>query len=452
MPDVDHRPVTIEEILDNIAIPGEHDIIREILGDIVIHDGRGYSTKADVPSDAISHQHKLVEEDDTDHKPSKKTADEVILGELYWRFAQGTQDWHWRTNLTPILVAHGEGKQRRYEETTRVKEGEIIDISVYLKSCLKWAETFWLPDWLERRRKALEKQSLTGPARALTQKCIKPTMELAKFLFDHPYELPSFLDTDTALDAVSYHVLVWFHFALYPGLKDKFLAGVFPAVQDLPSTVLRVKPIKPTGEKTDPASGEGKPETPKSNDTTPKQTGATGTNISGMVWQDAKTEAEKYVGSNGFPGITKLAAIVGCVRNTMRRAIKASVMLRHAEEEYKNNKKKKTSPPATGLSDKIQATRESDSISPDEAADVKLLMKKKDADQLRTSIVKLSTELNTSVRKTDETVPILNEKECIGHLAQNTHEELAGMYISLREEVSEIHRDDPQKPGHTRQL
>jgi hypothetical protein len=192
------------------------------------------------------------------------------------------------------------------------------------------------------------------------------------------------------------------------------------------------------------------PDVLKTDEATQELAGATGANISGIAWQDAKTTAEKYVTSEGFPGITKLAAIVGCVQNTMRKAINSSIILQQAEKKHKK-KNKKTSPPTVGLSEKIEAIKECNSTSPDEEADVALLMKKKNAEQLRTDIVELSMNMNASVRKTDETVPILDKENLTSELAGNTHEELARMYISLREEVSEIHRDDPEKPGQKRQ-
>jgi hypothetical protein len=184
--------------------------------------------------------------------PSGQTADCVVLGELYWRFVQGTLDWaynrHHRNREPPR-----EDKKNRVYRTTPVT---AADIAVMLHAAIQFAETFWLPDELERQGAVMKNQHLFSRVRKLEPKNIILTMELARFLFDHPYDLPSFLEPNTALDARPYDVLVWFHFALYPSLKDSFLAGVFPGIQDLPPTVLGIAPANPATNHT--------PERPKS--------------------------------------------------------------------------------------------------------------------------------------------------------------------------------------------
>lgn len=178
------------------------------------------------------------------NSPSRQTADCVILGELYSRFVQDTDYWCWEryhSKVGPPI----EGKPEHTYPATPVKPA---DIGRMLRRAVEWAETFWLPDELERRRDALMSQGKISLARRLKRKDIKPTMELARFLYDHPRDLPSFVEPDTALDATPYDVVVWFHFRLYPSLHATFLKGVFPTVQDLPPTALGIMPVSPTTE------------------------------------------------------------------------------------------------------------------------------------------------------------------------------------------------------------
>jgi hypothetical protein len=180
--------------------------------------------------------------------------DNVILGELYWRFVQGTVDWRSSEWNRPDMIPIGKGNRRRFRVIKRGERKDLqpLDIRDRLTVCYDMAKFLWLPDELAKRKAALEQQHLIGPARQLAT--VRPDMTLARFLFDHPDSLSSFVDPGSDLDATPYDLLVWFHFELYPSLRESFLAGEFPAVQDLPSTVLGIAPVKPTAE-----SAQGQP-------------------------------------------------------------------------------------------------------------------------------------------------------------------------------------------------
>jgi len=97
-------------------------------------------------------------------------------------------------------------------------------------------------------------------------------------------------------------------------------------------------------------------------------------NLEGMPHQTAKIKAEKYIDENGFPGITKLKADIGCSRGTMRKAINKSEKLTRAEKEYRNHSGR---PTAESLTDGVVAAREeSREIAPSVLADTDALLKK----------------------------------------------------------------------------
>jgi hypothetical protein len=178
-------------------------------------------------------------------KPRPRPTDEALLGELYDRFVKGTRDWV-QTYYRAAGPARTPGTDLRSPESldgglARKKGEQAAFIRELLTTCCTFAETLWLPDEIERRKDSLRNRRLTPRAERLTT--VEPDLALARFLFDHQDRLPSFFSQDQHdLDATPFDVLVWFHFQLYPNLKQKFLAGDFPAVQDLPAPTRRLRP------------------------------------------------------------------------------------------------------------------------------------------------------------------------------------------------------------------
>jgi hypothetical protein len=170
-------------------------------------------------------------------KPRPHPTDEALLGELYYRFVKGTRDWV-QTYYRAAGPARTVGTDLRLPESLdglgRKKGEQAAFIRELLTTCCTFAETLWLPDELERRRDSLKNRRSTQRVERLAT--VEPDLALARFLFDHQDGLPSFFSQDQHdLDATPFDVLVWFHFQLYPNLKQKFLAGDFPAVEDLPA-------------------------------------------------------------------------------------------------------------------------------------------------------------------------------------------------------------------------
>ncbi len=177
-------------------------------------------------------------------KPRPHPTDKVILGELYCRFVKGTRDWVQTYCKAPGLVralGADPGAPVSPDGGGKKKGEQAAFIRELLTTCDTFAETLWVPDEIERRKGSLRNRRLTPRAERLTT--VEPDLALARFLFDHQDRLPSFVSQDQHdLDATPFDVLVWFHFRVYPNLKQKFLAGDFPAVQDLPAPTRRLRP------------------------------------------------------------------------------------------------------------------------------------------------------------------------------------------------------------------
>jgi hypothetical protein len=175
-------------------------------------------------------------------KPKPRPTDEALLGELYYRFVKGTRDWvqTYYKAAGPARTPGADLTAGSLDGLGRKKGEQAAFIRELLTTCCTFAETLWLPDELERRKDSLRNRRLIQRAERLTT--VEPDLALARFLFDHQDGLPSFFSQDQHdLDATPFDVLVWFHFQLYPNLKQKFLAGDFPAVEELPALPRRLR-------------------------------------------------------------------------------------------------------------------------------------------------------------------------------------------------------------------
>lgn len=97
------------------------------------------------------------------------------------------------------------------------------------------------------------------------------------------------------------------------------------------------------------------------------KSGQPGSNVRGMSWQEAQKKAVEYIDANGFPGIDKLYKEVGCVKNTMYKAIRNSRVLKDAKRAYDARRKSAIKAlKAVGLSKKTLVKQEQTTEMPPE--------------------------------------------------------------------------------------
>lgn len=177
----------------------------------------------------------------------------------------------------------------------------------------------------------------------------------------------------------------------------------------------------------------------------PKKT--PGSNISGMLLAEAIPKAEKHVSKHGFPGISRLAELVGCSKGTLYKAIKSSTELQRAKQQHK----KKTSPPTKGLSEAIMDTQESPEPPPDEEADIELLLQEKSHSDLIDGILKHTRIIDKAEQTKNADWKPQDEEKLRSELEKCQDAQLAQLYISRQAAAADVHADDPTKPGHRRE-
>lgn len=180
-------------------------------------------------------------------------------------------------------------------------------------------------------------------------------------------------------------------------------------------------------------------------------------NIQGMDWKEAKSKAEEYVLKYGFTSVAKIAQYANCGETNLKeKIIPSSEILRKAKAE----KKKKTSPETISIniynpddktwSQNEDITQNDKESSPDLLADINSLSSEKSKDEIIDGIIKYFKIVNNDGQGKGSTNTSLDEQKLRENLSDKTREELAEMYISVKDNADEIHQDDPKKTAHRR--